>query len=184
MTAATRARGLVLPTRRLGADVSVSGHAVRRHPFAAPTRGANREGGVAAPIARGFRVDTADAQLDSTQLRTACRFSKVSCGMSEGRRRSTKLWIVADVDVSDVAAVKGRLVRDGTDDISGLDAVRVADLDAIRFGAAGPSRHGHAESPSGAGPASLAVVALSLPGWSRGQSGGEIVAPRTGFGRQ
>ena len=48
-------------------------------------------------------------------------------------RKIHEAVIVADVDVSDVAAVEASFIRNGTNDVSGLDAVRVADLDTIGF---------------------------------------------------
>lgn len=78
----------------------------------------------------GLRVDTADTQLHSAH---PYGLETVESLFRHADWKIHKAVIVADVDVPDVAAVDVRLIGDGADDISGLDAVCMADFDTVRF---------------------------------------------------
>ena len=77
-----------------------------------------------------LRIDAADTQLDSAH---PYGLELVESLFRHALREIHQAVIVVDVDVPDLAAVQVRLVCDGTDYISGLDAVRMADFDAVRF---------------------------------------------------
>lgn len=93
-------------------------------------RAARAVGAWTALGASGLRVDTADPQLDSAH--PYC-LETVESLFRHALWKIHKAVVVADVDVPDVAAVNVRFVRDGADDISGLDAVCMTDFDAVRF---------------------------------------------------
>ncbi len=77
-----------------------------------------------------FRADAADSQFDSAHPNG---LEAVESLIRHTLRKVHESVILVDVDVSDESAIQVRLVRDGADDISGLDAVRMTDFDAVRF---------------------------------------------------
>ncbi len=77
----------------------------------------------------GSRV-AADSQLDSAH---PDGLEAVASLFRHALWQIHELVMLVDVDVPDQSAVQVRLVRDRADDIPRLDAVGMADFDAIRF---------------------------------------------------
>ncbi len=75
----------------------------------------------------GLRGDPTDAQLGAAHSHGLQIIERL---LRHARRKIDKAVIVADIDVPDVAPVEARLVRDGTDDVPGLDAVVMPNFDA------------------------------------------------------
>jgi len=77
--------------------------------------------------------------------------------------RSTRLWVIKDLDAADAAAVEASFIGDGAHDVSGLHAIAPAHLDAealhAGFRRAGLLAGAAAQLAAGAGPLLAAAIA-------------------------